>query len=69
MALRGGRAEPADERHGNSDDAEADGDLSTRRLASSARAQLAVVMRTINSSSEVAEASQSLRAVPEALGR
>ena len=69
MALRGGRAEPADERHGNSDDAEADGDLSTRRLASSARAQLAVVMRTINSSSEVVEASQSLRAVPEALGR
>ena len=67
MALRGGRGrgETSDDRHSTSDDAE-DADIN---LSSAARSQLQLVMRTINSSSEVIEANRAAREVPEALAR
>jgi hypothetical protein len=67
--LRGGSSRPredAGDRHSASDDAEDD---FSHGLASTARSQLQLVMRSINSSSEVIEANNAMRAVPEALAR
>ena len=63
LALRGGRA-----RGDAADDSDDDGPADVS-LASAARSQLQLVMRTINTSSEVMEANHAMRELPEALAR
>lgn len=70
MALRGGGTRAhADDRHSTSEEADEADMISPARLARGARSQLRLVLRTINTSSELLEANDAMRAVPEALVR
>jgi len=69
LSLRGGGTRARADDHSASDEADEAETISPARLARVAHSQLSLVLRSFNSTTEVLEANDAMRAVPEALVR